>query len=190
MSRIQLPDDRVDIPKIAPQYTHADMVGFVEASIAEMRALIKDVPDSYVTFLPDDPDASDAAAATPEEVHLAWKLGHNVVHYNASGEEVASIASILARGIEVNQRVRWEVPWQTVTTTQHCLDLLEQSERMRLSYFNAWPDSPNLGTEFFKYKDWIGPMNAVAYAIFGLMHDYSHLDQVAKIIRQAQEKGI
>lgn len=190
MNRIDLPEDPTNIPTLQYQYTYADIVKAVEASIAEMRTLVAQISDAYIVFEPDDPDAHDKDAENPDDVHLAWNIGHNVVHYNASGEEVASITSILARGIEVHQRVRWEFPWQTVTTQQQTLDLLDDSKRIRLAYFDAWPTEPHLDVQFYKYNDWIGPMNAIGYGLFGLRHDYAHIDQVAKIIKQAQEKGI
>ncbi len=189
INRISIPDDPTQIPNISRDYTYADLVQAVTASIEEMYTLIANVPDGYVTFAPTDPEANDPYAEDPNDIHRAWTLGHNLVHYNASGEEVASITSLLARGVEVEQRIRAEVPWQTVKTTQQMVTLLEESKRIRLAYLSAWPTDPNLDTLFLKYRDWVGPMNAIAYGIFGLRHDYSHLDQVAQIIQQAQEQG-
>lgn len=55
-----------------------------------------------------------AAHLTRDDVHLAWNLGHVIVHTMASAEESAALAAELARGVEYHGRSRYEVPWETV----------------------------------------------------------------------------
>jgi hypothetical protein len=162
--------------------------------IDTMRDLIADCVDADVTFLPDDPDAYDSAAATAEEVYLSWTLGHVVAHVTASSEEAAYQAVELARGVRYRRlRSRYEVPWQTITTVEQCRHRLEESRRMRLASLDMWPDEPFLDNT---YKLQIGgppvvteghpEANAVVRFILGLMHDDAHLGQIAEIVRQAR----
>lgn len=167
------------------QYTREDLIRMTNESIDFVLAAIKDLPDSFVTFVPSDPGAKDDAAAAPDEVSIAWTLGHVVVHMTASGEERAALGSFLARGVPVEQRARYETHWTTVSTIQQLIDRLEESRRIRMAYFNAWPDKPNL--------ELIQPerdVNAIGHTLGGLRHDADHFDQVLEIIRQAREAGV
>src|SRR3979411_2617320 len=55
--------------------------------------------DADVVTVPEDPDANDTFAASPEDVGLSWTLGHVVVHATASSEESAALALVLAPGL-------------------------------------------------------------------------------------------
>jgi len=163
--------------------------------IDTMVNLINDCTDSDVLFEPIDPDAYDSAAATAEEVYISWTLGHVIVHMTASSEEAAFQAAELARGVRYRQlRSRYEVPWQSVTTIEQCLHRLEESRRMRHGSLEMWPDEPFLDHTFV-LKSGAPPSvtkdrpeaNAATKFILGLMHDDSHLGQIAEIVRQAKE---
>lgn len=146
--------------------------------------LIRECTNADVVFVPSDPQAHDDAAATPEEVHLAWTLGHVIVHVTASSEESAALAAELARGVAFHGRSRWEAPWQTVTTIAQCRARLEESRRMRLASLQMWPASPHLDNTYQAWEN--GPhINAVERFVRGLSHDDSHLAQIREIIRQA-----
>lgn len=163
--------------------------------VDSMLDLIAGCVDADVIFIPDDPDAYDSAAASAEEVHLSWTLGHVIVHVTASAEEAAYQAVELARGVRYRRlRSRYEVPWQTVTAIEQCRRRLEESRRMRLASLDMWPDEPFLDNT---YKLQIGgppavtdgqpEANAVVRFILGLLHDDAHLGQIAEIVRQARE---
>ena len=160
-----------------------------------MRDLIAGCTDADVVFVPDDPEAYDSAAATAEEVHMSWTLGHVIVHVTASAEEAAFQAAELARGVRYRQiRSRYEVPWQSVTTIAQCVHRLEESRRMRHGSLDMWPDEPFLDNTFVLKvgasesitKD-RPEVNAAAKFLLGLLHDDSHLGQIAEIVRQAKE---
>ena len=154
--------------------------------IDAMFTLIAGCTDADVTFVPDDPEAEDTFASDPDEAHLAWTLGHVIVHATASSEEAAFLAAELARGVPVREgRSRYEVPWPTVTTIEQCRVRLEESRRMRTASLEMWPDPPHLANTF---KSWSGDQsyNAIVRFVFGLRHDDSHLGQIAEIVRQAR----
>jgi hypothetical protein len=138
-----------------------------------------------VTFEPVDPDADDPYAQTPVEVKMPWSLGHVIVHITASSEESAAIAAELARGVAFHGRSRYEMPWQEMTTIEGCRRRLEESRRMRLASLDMWPEEAHLENEYQAWTD--GPrVNAVGRFILGLMHEDSHLGQIADIVRQAR----
>ena len=147
--------------------------------------LISGCSDADVVFQPLDPEAHDPYAATPEEVTLPWTLGHVIVHTTASAEESAALAAELARGVRALGRSRYEVPWQEITSIESCRHRLRESRRMRLASLEMWPDDPHLDNTMRPWKT-APEMNAIGRFVLGLMHDDSHLDQVADIVYQAK----
>ncbi len=153
--------------------------------IDTILALIAGCVDADVTFEPVDPQANDPYAATPEELHLAWTLGHVIVHTTASAEEAAAIAAELARGVAYHGRSRYEVPWGEMRTIAGCHQRLEESRRMRLASLAMWPESAYLDNAYQVWTD--GPtVNAIGRFVLGLMHEESHLGQISEIVRQAR----
>jgi hypothetical protein len=153
-------------------------------SIDRMMALLDNCIDIDVTFIPDDPDARDDAAADPNDRSLAWTLGHNVVHATASGEEYAAVATEFARGVPFHGRPRYETPWQHITTVAQCRQRLEESRRIRVASLDMWPDEPHfeVGTVYWDGSGWV---NAVGIFVWGLAHDDDHYRQMQKITHQA-----
>jgi hypothetical protein len=147
--------------------------------------LIRGAEDPDVTFVPDDPDAYDAFASSADEESIAWTLGHVIVHATASSEEAAAHALTLARGLEVQGRSRYEVLWRQATTATFLRARIEESRRMRLAMLEAWPDEPHLEV-FYQSSPKRPPVNAVGRFLGGLAHDDSHLEQIAKVLAQAQ----
>jgi hypothetical protein len=151
-----------------------------------MLGMISECTDADVTFVPDDPDAYDSAAATEAELHIPWTLGHLVVHCTASSEEAAAIAAELARGVpHRGGRSRSEVHWTTITTIAQCRYRLEESRRMRRASLDMWPDQPHLENTYLP-REGAEPTNAVMRFVNGLRHDDSHLEQIAKVVAQAR----
>ncbi len=163
----------------------ADLQQLTNEMVDRMLVMIASCTDADVVFTPLDPAAHDPHAARPEEVNLAWNLGHVIVHTTASSEEAAAIAAELARGVAYHGRSRSEIPWQEVTRIAMCRQRLEESCRMRLASLDLWPDKPYLDN---RVEMWGGmaPANALGRFVTGLMHDDSHLGQIAEIVRQAQ----
>jgi hypothetical protein len=171
-----------------------DLRRLTNEMIDTMCGMIEGCTDADVVFVPDDPEAHDAAAATADEVGMAWTLGHVVVHTTASAEEAAFLAAKLARGVtHRGGRSRSEVHWETVQSIAQCRHRLEESRRMRLASLDMWPDEPYLNNTFQLVKG--GPayvtvdkphINAVGRFILGLIHDDSHLGQIEEIVGQAK----
>lgn len=175
------------LAELQHEVTHADLIRATHEMIDTMLSLIEEAKDSYVTFQPIDLKAHDSAAINSDEVGMAWTLGHVIVHTTASGEEAASIGSSLARGVLVEWRDRYEVPWQNMETIADLHHRLEESRRIRLAYLNAWPDEPHLEVLWRKKDSPKGILNAIGYTLSGLKHDADHINQIAEIIQQARE---
>lgn len=178
---------RTTIDELCGDLDTDDLRRLTDEMLDAMQAMIAAAQDEDVTFVPDDPEAEDTFAVDPDEALLAWTLGHVIVHATASGEEAAYLAAELARGVPLREgRSRYEVPWRSVTTVAQCRQRLEESRRMRRASLEMWPCPPHLDTLFT--APWNKQSyNAVVRFVFGLMHDDSHLGQIAAIVRQAQE---
>lgn len=162
-----------------------ELARLTNASIDRFLALLATATAADVVFVPDDPDADDAAASDPGELSLAWTLGHNIVHATASGDEYAAIAAELARGVDFHGRPRFETPWQAITTVAQCRQRLEESRRIRQASLAMWPDRPDLRRGYAPWRQ-SGWVNAQGIFVWGLAHDESHHAQIAGILRQAR----
>ena len=178
-------DKAITLDELIRDLTRDDLRSLTNEMIDTQLKLISDCEDADVTFEPLDPEAYDPYAATAEEVKLAWNLGHVIVHTTASAEEAGAIAAELARGVEYHGRSRCEVPWEEMRRVEQCRQRLEESRRMRLGSLEMWPEEPHLEQV---YEAWEGgpQVNAVGRFVLGLMHEDSHLGQIAEIVRQAK----
>ena len=176
---------RITLIELADGMTRVNLRGLTNEMIDTQLKLITDCTDADVIFVPQDPEADDPFASNPEDVTLAWTLGHVIVHVTASSEEAGAIAAELARGVNFHGRSRKETPWQTVTTIEHCRQRLEESRRIRLASLEMWPNQPHLEIEY-QTRPEAPRMNAKARFLYGLMHDDDHLEQIGKIVSQAQ----
>src|SRR5687767_5725534 len=166
--------------------TIADLRNLVNEMVGTIVGLIQGCADQEVTWMPEDPDAYDPVAATPEEIYLPWTLGHVIAHITATWEENATMASELARGVQRGGRSRREVPWRTMTTVEQCLHRLEESRRIRLASLEMWPDQPYLDTTLRPGED-AEPMNAITFFLLAHRHDQSHLNQISRLIQQSRQ---
>ncbi len=178
-------DEKITFAELVADLTRDDLHNLTHEIVDVILDLIADCVDADVTFVPTDPDANDPWAANPEDVDLAWTLGHVIVHTTSSSEESAALAAELARGVEMHGRSRYETPWETVTTIAQCRQRLEESRRMRLASLEMWPDEPRLDNV---YEPWDGApvVSAIGRFVFGLSHADSHLVQITEIVRQAK----
>lgn len=176
----------VKLADIQENYTRADLIQAVNDMVDEMLALVRGLPDEFVTFQPIDPNAYDPMAATEAEKDVSWTLGHVIVHTTATGEESCAQGATLARGVEITGRNRYETPWEEMQTTAQLVQRLEESRRMRLAFLNAWPDEPHLDVYFAKREAVWGKLNAVGYVLTGLFHDTDHVGQIKEIVAQAE----
>ena len=163
----------------------ADLRDLTNEMIDTMLDLICESIDADVVFVPDDPEAYDSYAVSEEEIGISWTLGHVIVHTTASAEEAAFLAAELARGVpRRGGRSRSERPWQSITTIEQCRQRLAESRRMRLASLDIWPDQPYLENTYLRKRDL--RINAVAQFLFGLVHDDSHVQQIANIAKKAK----
>ncbi|HEY1419788.1 MAG TPA: DinB family protein [Candidatus Dormibacteraeota bacterium] len=177
----------MSVQELASDLTPDDLARLTNEMCDLQLAAIEGASDEDVVVIPDDPDAKDTFAARPEEVGLSWTLGHVVVHATASSEESAALALILARGLPVEGRSRYEVPWERATTVAFIRQRIEESRRMRLGMLAAWPDEPHLDNFYVPYPG-RPAMNACGRFLGGLAHDDSHLDQMRKIMAQVLQR--
>lgn len=179
-------EGKLSYTDLTSNLTKTDLYRLTDEMIDTMQAIIADAKDEDVDFVPQDPAANDTFGID-EEKDLAWTLGHVIVHATASSEESAALAVTLARGLPVDGRSRYEVPWRTVHTVAQMRQRLEESRRMRRAFLDAWPDEPHLDTTYTPYPR-LGPINAVTRFVLGLSHDDSHIEQLREIMRQAQAR--
>ena len=173
--------------QLAAELTREDLANLTREMCDLQLEAIRDALDEDVDFVPDDPEANDTFAAKAEDVGISWTLGHVIVHTTASSEESAALALTLARGLPVDGRSRYEVPWEGVRTAAFIRGRIEESRRMRLAMLAAWPDQPHLDNFYSPYA-WRPPMNALGRFVSGLTHDSSHLEQLRKIMVQARSR--
>jgi len=176
----------LSLQDLADPLTKDDLAGLTREMCALQLSLIEDAEDHDFVFVPDDPEANDTFAARPEDAGLSWTLGHVVVHTTASSEESAALALVLARGLPIDGRSRYEVPWEQVRTVAFARHRIGESLQMRLSMLAAWPDEPHLDNFYSPYEG-RPAMNAMGRFLGGLAHDDSHVEQIRKIMVQARQ---
>jgi hypothetical protein len=152
---------------------------------AEVERLVRRAHDADVTFQPVDPAANDPASVVVEEVHVGWTLGHLVAHTTATGEELASLAAELARGVSYHGRSRFEVPWRTFTSRSDCLARLLESRRIRAASLDLWPTLPHLENTVDLFPP-MAPLGPIECFLLGLRHEAGHLDQIRDVLDQAR----
>lgn len=181
------PDKRLTfrLPIAGSEVTTNDLRHLTNALINDVCKLLRRCVDADVTFVPVDPHARDAAAASGDEAAMAWTLGHIIAHMTASSEESAALAAELARGVPYHGRSRSEVPWHVITTIAQCSMRLEESRRMRLASLDMWPYAPHLDNVAVPWES-APAMGPIERFLSGLRHDADHLDQVREAIRQAR----
>ncbi|MEO7912277.1 MAG: DinB family protein [Roseiflexaceae bacterium] len=170
------------ISDLAADISLDDLKTTTNEQIDELLTLISGLSDDQVVFVASDPEA---------EGGIGWNVAHLIAHVTASSEENAAISSILARGIDYpfEPRLRAETEWTTLTTTAGCIQRLEESRRMRQGYLSAWPDQPVLDTHRTLpsgFAEMVGPMNALAAALMGLVHEAGQFTQLREITAQAR----
>ncbi len=167
--------------------TYADMVKDLKYSdlrtqtaefFSTIQSIIDGATDADVTFLPQDPE-------TQEENGLGWPLSHILVHLTATMEEAASTAAMLARGVTVEGRLRYETPWQSIQTAAQLQARLKESQRMCNAFLDAWPDTPHMDVTVIRVPSF-GPLNAISGYMLGLFHGQGHLNQLRNTMQQAK----
>lgn len=169
----------VPIAEATQGVSPADLPRLTDEVYDAVAAIIEDVDDATVVFVPDDPAADDPPG-------VGWTVGHVVVHLTAGLEEAGALGSALARGAGITGRSRHETPWETVTTAEQVRDRLAESRRMTQAFLATWPNRPDL-TATDTPVPRFGPLNAVGRHLLGVAHAHAHLDQLREIRRQASD---
>lgn len=172
----------------AARFTRHDLRQATNEYLDVVLDIIGDASDAEMTFDPIDEKAHDPYAVKGEET-IGWNLAHLVLHVTASLEEAGAWSSMLARGIPIGGRLRYEPPWRAYTTRSQVLQRIEECRRICLAYLDTWPDDPHLNVYRVmdeKYRERVGDMNAVATYLSGLRHLNNHLDQFRDVRQQAR----
>ncbi len=156
---------------------YSDLYAYTDDIYNEIGTIIADANDAAVTFVPRDP-ASEGGEGQ------GWTLGHVIAHLTATCEGAAAGAAMMARGVILEQRLRYEVPWETITGGEQVRERLQESHRMCRAFLDAWPRVAHLEVEATPIPQ-LGPMNAIGSYVLGLLHAQTHLEQLREIMRQA-----
>jgi len=179
-------DKKVKLQELVDGLTKEDMRHELNEMYDEVMHLIADCTGTHVMFEPIDQKADDPYAVKGEE-SIAWTLGHVIVHFTASMEESATIASELARGVEYHGRSRWEVPWREVTTIEQCRSRMEESRHMCLASLEMWPNPPHMDNTYVPAVQGALPHTCISRFASGLKHMSDHLGQIVDVVHQANE---
>ena len=155
---------------------HADLYAMTDELFDALEALLARATDAAVLFVPRDPAAADQS-------EQGWTLSHVVAHLTATLEEAAATAAMLARGVQVEERLRAETPWQNLSTLQMVQARLQESHRICRALLDAWPDEPHLNVTMTLIP-LFGPMDAVGFYALGIAHGQEHLDQLRDTVHQ------
>ena len=155
----------------------ADLRRGLDEFFADLESALVPATDATVFFVPRDPEASDQS-------EQGWTLNRLVTHCTATLEGSAAGAAMLARGVQVEGQLRYETPWESLSTLREVQARLRESQRMCRAFLNAWPDEPHLDLTVTPIPA-LGPMNAIGLSAAGIAHAQQHLDQVSEVVRQA-----
>ena len=155
---------------------HDDLYVLTDELIATIESILAPATDTTVLFVPRDPTEEN-------QQEQGWTISHVIAHLTATLEEAAAFAAMLARGVLVEARLRYETPWQDLRTAQMVQARLQESQRICRALLDAWPDEAHLDVTRTLIPQF-GPMNAVGFYVLGLTHAQDHLDQLRETVRQ------
>ncbi len=155
---------------------HADLYTMTDELFDELESILATATDATVLFVPRDIAATDQS-------EQGWTASHIVAHLTATLEESAAVAAMFARGVKFEARLRYETPWENLSTQQMVLARLQESHRMCRAFLDAWPDEPHLDITVTMIPRF-GPMNAIGMYILGFAHAQRHLEQLRETVQQ------
>ena len=170
---------RVSLVDVARGVDRADFAGLLDEVLNAMDVVLAGATDAEVVFVPDDPQATDS------DEGQGWTAAHIVAHVTAGLEEVSAAASTLARGAEMTGRLRYEVPWETLTSADAVRHRLVESRRMCRAFLDTWPDEPHLENTYTPFPS-LGPLTGPMRLILSLGHARGHLPQLEAVIHQSR----
>lgn len=170
----------VSYAEMASKLSRGDLISLINETFEALgKPLADQDADDLASFIPADSDAQEGDGA-------GWTIGHIVAHLTATWEETAAVAATMARGIKLEARLRYEVPWQELNTIASIKARLQESQRMCLAFLETWPDEPHLDITATPIPP-LGPLNALAMCGLGIGHAQSHIAQIAETVRQYSE---
>ncbi len=160
--------------------SYKDLPSYTDEVFQAVKSSISSATDALISFVPHDPQSTQGD-------ERGWTLGHVITHITAALEEAAATASVLARGVKIEDglRLRYETPWEELQTLRQVQARLAESQRMCHAYLDAWPESPHLDVLATPVPIF-GPVNAIGMYVFGIGHAQMHCEQLQEIVRQAQ----
>ncbi|MHB8596237.1 MAG: DinB family protein [Ktedonobacteraceae bacterium] len=167
---------QISYADIVRNIRHTDLYTMTDELFDELEAILVKATDAAVLFVPRDSAATDQS-------EQGWTLSHIVAHLTATLEETAAVAAMFARGVKVEARLRYETPWENLSTLQMVLARLRESHRICRAFLNAWPDEPHFDVTATRIP-LFGPMDAVGMYVLGLAHGQGHLDQLRETVQQ------
>lgn len=170
----------VSFAEMTSKLSRADLIELIKGTFEALgKPLADQDADDLASFVPADSDAQEGEGA-------GWTIGHIVAHLTATWEETAAVAATMARGVKLEARLRYEVPWQELNTIASIKARLQESQRMCLAFLETWPDEPHLDITATPIPP-LGPLNALAMCGLGIGHAQSHVAQIAETVRQYSE---
>lgn len=183
-----LKEDISVLLEFSQQFSVDDLRDASNAYLDKIKAIVSDMNDAQLAFIPDDPEADDSHAPEDEQ-NIGWSVAHLVLHVTASVEESATFASLLARGITFPQgtRFRYEPDWHEVDSHAEITQRIAECRRMLLGYLDTFPDEPHLAVfrETREGSPLTNKINAIGAFLFGLMHFDGHTQQFDEAKRQS-----
>jgi hypothetical protein len=160
--------------------SYKDLRLYTDEVFQAVKSSISSATDALISFVPHDPQSTEGD-------ERGWTIGHVITHITAAFEEAAATASVLARGVKIEDglRLRYETPWEELQTLQQVQARLAESQRMSHAYLDAWPEPPHLDVMATPVPTF-GPVNAIGMYVFGIGHAQMHCEQLKEIVRQAQ----
>jgi hypothetical protein len=155
---------------------HADLYTMTDELFANIESIFAKATDAAVLFVPRDAAASDQS-------EQGWTMTHIVTHLTATLEGSAAAAAMLARGVQAKERLRYETPWQNLSTLQMVQARLQESHRMCRAFLDVWPDEPHLDI-IVTPVPLLGPIDAIGVYAIGIAHSQGHLAQLRDTLRQ------
>ncbi|MDQ2714418.1 MAG: DinB family protein [Chloroflexota bacterium] len=155
---------------------HADLYRMTGELFDTLTQILSPATDAAVLFVPRDPAASD-------DSERGWTLSHIVAHLTATLEESAAMAAMFARGVPAEGRLRFEVPWQELSSLALVRARLQESQRICRAFLDAWPDAPHLNVTRTLIP-LLGPLDAVGIYLLGIAHGQGHVDQLRETVQQ------
>ncbi len=155
---------------------HADLYRMTDELFDTLTQILSKATDAAVLFVPRDPAASD-------DSEQGWALSQIVAHLTATLEEAAATTAMFARGVQVEERLRFEASWQKLSTLAMVQARLQESQRICRAFLDAWPDAPHLNVTRTLIP-LFGPLDAVGLYILGIAHGQGHLDQLRETVQQ------